>query len=376
MASLGTRVRGIGVTAIALLLSTAVALGGAELVARHFLPHVRLAHPSGILERLRIGTDLLIRDDIPVRRYRPGARVVIVNHPLSRQDVDFEVNSLGFRYAELPRTKGDDELRILALGDSITAGDALPAEQGYVALLEARLHESHPDVSVINAGVSGIGLADELAILREPGLALEPDLVMLGFYLNDAHPTFHLQGVPSVLRSLRRYSALIDHGLTRWTLHQADRRFRGRPSPFAWLEAQHTLSWQTNPSDFLALAGMAEADWGGAWGDEDWVTIEQHLSELRRLAGAQGFGILVVAFPVAFQVYAQVPDETPQRRLAALAERLTLLYVDLLPELRRHNDQELFYDHCHLNALGNRVVAEAIGGHLEELVARREGRRS
>ena len=68
----------------------------------------------------------------------PSAHVVIRNHYLSKKDVVMDVNSLGFRDAELPAVKAPGELRILALGDSITWADYLQAEEAYVerALLQ------------------------------------------------------------------------------------------------------------------------------------------------------------------------------------------------------------------------------------------------
>lgn len=44
---------------------------------------------------------------------------------------------------------------IAALGDSLTQGYGLPAEQGFVPQLEAWLQDRGQDVTVINAGVSG-----------------------------------------------------------------------------------------------------------------------------------------------------------------------------------------------------------------------------
>ncbi len=56
------------------------------------------------------------------------------------------------------------EVRIVALGDSLTHGYGLPAEEGFVPQLEAWLHANGaPDVTVVNAGVSGDTTAGGLA---------------------------------------------------------------------------------------------------------------------------------------------------------------------------------------------------------------------
>jgi acyl-CoA thioesterase-1 len=48
-----------------------------------------------------------------------------------------------------------EPVRIVALGDSLTAGYGLDAEKSFPAVLEARLRERGHDVEVANAGVSG-----------------------------------------------------------------------------------------------------------------------------------------------------------------------------------------------------------------------------
>ncbi|MFO1144342.1 MAG: arylesterase [Amaricoccus sp.] len=56
------------------------------------------------------------------------------------------------------------DVRILAFGDSLTAGAGLPEADGFVPQLQAWLHANGaPDVTVINAGVSGDTSAGGLA---------------------------------------------------------------------------------------------------------------------------------------------------------------------------------------------------------------------
>ena len=56
------------------------------------------------------------------------------------------------------------DVRILAFGDSLTAGYGLPEADGFVPQLQAWLHANGaPDVTVINAGVSGDTTAGGLA---------------------------------------------------------------------------------------------------------------------------------------------------------------------------------------------------------------------
>jgi acyl-CoA thioesterase-1 len=75
-------------------------------------------------------------------------------------------------------------LKILALGDSLTAGHGLPPGQGFAPQLERALKESGVEAQVIDAGVSGDTTAGGLARL-DWALADAPDLVILELGAND-----------------------------------------------------------------------------------------------------------------------------------------------------------------------------------------------
>jgi acyl-CoA thioesterase-1 len=75
--------------------------------------------------------------------------------------------------------------RILALGDSLTAGFGLPAEQAFPMRLQARLAALGVPVEIVNAGVSGDTTAGGLARL-DWALADHPGFVILALGANDA----------------------------------------------------------------------------------------------------------------------------------------------------------------------------------------------
>ena len=80
---------------------------------------------------------------------------------------------------------GAGELRILMLGDSLTAGYGLASGDALPARLEAALRERGLDVRVIDAGVSGDTTAGGLARL-EWALADRPHAVIVALGANDA----------------------------------------------------------------------------------------------------------------------------------------------------------------------------------------------
>lgn len=80
--------------------------------------------------------------------------------------------------------------RLLVLGDSLTAGYGLSAEEAFPAQLEKALRRAGHKITVINAGVSGDTSAGGLARL-EWALADAPDFVLIELGGNDA-----LRGLP------------------------------------------------------------------------------------------------------------------------------------------------------------------------------------
>jgi acyl-CoA thioesterase I len=83
-------------------------------------------------------------------------------------------------------TPQGQQVRIVALGDSLFAGYGLRAEQAYPVRLEAALRARGINASVVNAGVSGDTTQDGRARLDFTlGQGAKPDLVVLSLGGND-----------------------------------------------------------------------------------------------------------------------------------------------------------------------------------------------
>jgi acyl-CoA thioesterase-1 len=80
-------------------------------------------------------------------------------------------------------------IRLVAFGDSLTAGYLLPEDKGFAAVLEKALRKDGFNVDVINAGVSGNTASDGLARL-DWSLGENADAVVLELGANDM-----LQGI-------------------------------------------------------------------------------------------------------------------------------------------------------------------------------------
>ncbi|MBL7197934.1 MAG: SGNH/GDSL hydrolase family protein, partial [Candidatus Omnitrophica bacterium] len=98
-----------------------------------------------------------------------------------KNGIVYKINSKGLRDREFDYKS--DKYRILAVGDSTTFGWEESLENTYPKLLENILK-----CEVINAGVYDYNIEHEYGFLKIEGIKYNPDLVILGFYINDAQP--------------------------------------------------------------------------------------------------------------------------------------------------------------------------------------------
>lgn len=98
------------------------------------------------------------------------------------------VNSLGFRGPEVSLQKPPNVFRICVLGDSFIEALQVHETETFCAQLQARLGVLKPseaaarEIEVINCGVSGYGTAQELLMLTNYVLPLQPDIVLLAVF--------------------------------------------------------------------------------------------------------------------------------------------------------------------------------------------------
>ncbi len=102
----------------------------------------------------------------------PGLRAVSKS---TGQKIEYAINAAGFRDREYPQEKPAGTFRILLLGDSHTFGFGIPLDKHFSKILEGYF----ANVEVLNMGVNGYGLDQELLLMRDKGLAYHPDMVLV-----------------------------------------------------------------------------------------------------------------------------------------------------------------------------------------------------
>jgi len=110
--------------------------------------------------------------------------------PLVRLSLFLLVLTIGQVQSLHANNTTESTLRLLVLGDSLSAGYGLQPADSFPAQLEEALHDAGYDVRVINAGVSGDTTAGGLSRLAW-ALSDQPHIVLLELGGNDA-----LRGLP------------------------------------------------------------------------------------------------------------------------------------------------------------------------------------
>jgi lysophospholipase L1-like esterase len=322
------------------------------------------AKQSGLF-LLESNPEFLIQHTPKGKRLIPGAQVLIKNHNLGHRDIPIRINSLGFRGEEIPSTK-ENEFRILLLGDSITWGDYLFEDELFHSSLSGLKHPQDKKIRIINAGVGDIGIEEMVDIYLEQYEAVQPDLVILNLYLNDARPPWgfpqeiaqrgwlrkNIRLAEFIYKRIRLYSWIEEKGAER----------------FAWTALQSTLNWKENQKDFQTLVDAAQYDWGAGWSPSSIKVITPLVERIKEHTLQQDTPLAITILPVAYQVHAEFLNDTPQQLLKKMAQTLKIPALDFLPSLRIHKAKKLYYDQCHPTPEGNAFMATVLNPFVEELI--------
>lgn len=285
------------------------------------------------------------RSDNPRLRFelRPGGE--------ARAEVGYQVNQLGLRGPETTLEKPAGVRRVALLGDSIAFGYWVSQEQGFAHQLEALLNDAGAAsgrVEVLNFGVPGYNLEQEIEALRARALAFSPDLVVVLFCLNDLEGLFSYELGLVQERSDRRRTLV---GRAREWLVASSRLFAWVEYRLTELEARRHFVKAKNP-----LEGTLFAEALGAQAR----ALRGQLAVLRALVASRGIPGLVVVMPVLGDRFERYPHREVHRAVVEAAEAESLGALDLFDCYSAYPFRDLRVDVVHPSPLGHRVAAHAV----------------
>lgn len=226
----------------------------------------------------------------------------------------------------------------------MTFGHGQPLEATFVRKLERRLARRLPRVEVLNAGIPGWSTHQERLFYERYADDLDPDVVLVGFVLNDVteiHRGLLEVGLKTGMRMIRVLNWLAEHSSTG-----------------ALAKTAYAKSLDPRLRELRAGADLVYRS------DEPAVRLamSQTIEEFRKLAQAtraHGDRFGVVLFPFRFQLQKQHLD-LPQRQIADFCSTEKIAVLDTLPHLRRYDASVVLMDHDHFTAVGHRVVADLV----------------
>jgi lysophospholipase L1-like esterase len=322
---------------------TLLAVAGAELIARFGL------EPPARGNITPVPREITQRSTVPDLPYvlLPNAEVkhAFPSNPRGYFDADgtltYRINSLGFRGPETTRERPAGIFRILGVGDSFTFGTGVRQEHTFLARLAERLEQDQPGrCEVLNLGVMGYNTPQELALLDHVGRELDPQLVVVCMFLNDMQGggTHELFNVDAKRRGLARHSMLADRIV--WMLQ--------RRRQIADLTASYHASFAPDSAG--------------------WQRAQHLLVEERERLEARGTKLVLMIFPVLWDLGAGYPFKAPHATVSAFAKENAIPVLDLLGAFEGHDGPELWVHatNQHPNEEGHRIAGDALYDFLTE----------
>ncbi|MBU1888427.1 MAG: SGNH/GDSL hydrolase family protein [Candidatus Omnitrophica bacterium] len=119
-------------------------------------------------------------DRLPKGVFEPNTSVLATTSDFS---VIYKINSKGLRDKEYSYIKPKGKIRILAFGDSYTFGEGIEYGKRFTDIPE----NYFPNLEIINFGVPGWGIDQELVRFAAEGLKYSPDYVIIFINLADVN---------------------------------------------------------------------------------------------------------------------------------------------------------------------------------------------
>ncbi|MEX2288354.1 MAG: SGNH/GDSL hydrolase family protein [Planctomycetaceae bacterium] len=322
------------------------------------------------------------------------------------------INSHGYRDAERTRVKPSGVYRIAVLGDSFVEARQVEHDETFCAALERMLNDrgivSPRRAEVLNFGVAGYGIAQELLTLQNDVLSFDPDVVLLAFWSgNDV-----LDNARSIDRSPKRdwrpYYELAGDELTLDNSFHQSASFRRHTSllgrmayglrdnlrleqlaiavVYAASDPRERPQWQWR--DELGLSSDVYKEPGSPLWTDAWRVTERLIVEMNRDSRSHAVGFGVVTLSTGVQVYPDasvrrsLTDEIqvadlfyPERRIAALGQQSGFPVLNLAPAMQKQADAKGVFFHGfdntqfgwgHWNADGHQFAATRMAEWLSE----------
>lgn len=302
-------------------------------------------------------------EKLPLCRIRAHPQLgyeMVPNHTHYTYIYPVYINSLGLRNREISE-KRKNTYRILCLGDSHTYGQGVATKDLFTTILEKKLNKLKRgrEYEIINSGVRGYSINQEVAFLKEKGLGLSPDIVIIFFFINDI---FQEDINKIYSRSLSRSSGKKEYyfdlkkvNWTKWKIYQILRK--SRFGMFLWdkikiLRYKNVINCETK----LLLGDLDEGL------KKEILNSEDVIREFAQLMKQYIFEGIIAIIPPIIQIKEDFYNEKYQSIVKQWGKKYNIKTIDLLPGFKKYYKKYkkvpiVPYD-GHYNSTGHRIIAE------------------
>ncbi len=324
-------------------------------------------------------------DNILHHKFKPNATG---RYKTTEFDTDYNINSLGLRDKEYSISKPPNTFRILMVGDSFTEGDGVYSNETFSKRLEEKLQtlKGSRKYEVINAGVGSYSSLLEYLYLKNYGLELQPDLVILNFDLSDVYDDlaytavarFDEKGIPLGVAPSKE-----EHGILKGPAAVVKDWFKNNLRLYNFIRIRITpqlelMKREGNFSGDIRNDKYALLRENYRDADSNWALTHQYLLLTRDLLKEKGVDFWMTVYPYGLQVhpkewqggrdYWQFKQDTvystwPQEKLAHWAIENGIKAVNLSPDFKELSKTVFplyLSNNGHWVAAGHQLVADVL----------------
>lgn len=369
-----------------LTLGILIAFFSTEYIVRYFAPQITV---DSILTPWEFSC--FTKGSYSWVRLKPNAHCILHSNTNAFPDISVKTNSLGLRNGKIaPKKPG--VIRILVIGDSFTMGWGEKEQDSYPRVTETLLQKLLPtkDIEVINAGIPATGTGVYYTFLTQIGLALKPDIVIIGLYpysdiaFDDNGDIQHGKdnlGLPTFIESQNAYVETLTGTIRYKTMPTKFKIPLLRHSHLAAMVFDRLFPWE-----HLSTAGDAVSakpcffksqchDLDTAW--EKTFTL---LAGIRDQVNKANATLIVMVIPSEMQLHPETAPkygilipllpwdlQVPNKKLRTFFEQNNIAFLDLLTSFASRSADVLYHPFDdHWNTLGHQAAAQDLAEKIKE----------
>jgi lysophospholipase L1-like esterase len=307
----------------------------------------------------------------PIPKYIPK---LFWYHGLNPNEIRNQLDSFGFKGYGFDFVKSENELRIIALGDSTTEGIMLFPNQTFPYHLERLLQKvfSEKKITVINAGIGGHNSGFNLAYLALRLIHFEPDIIIIKSGYNDYD--VYRKNLPFLVD----YSDIYGIPFKAFPLPV--------PVPFFVKYIYWGKVWAANRLSLSQKAfGNANDRRTGDLktfpkqrktpkNNKPWNIYKRHIVSMIGIARENGATPILLDLPLHSNIKKFGFEDwfkTMVNNFDGILKTISLEQDVLLVETKRYLDDSDFTDHVHNPSKGNLKIAIRLANSIAEILGRK-----